>query len=320
MLCTPLAKTAAMLFQQILLSAPLFILVFVGYAAMKFFAWPASMSDALSRFVFTLALPALLFHLMSDLSSLPPVDMRILLAFFGSCLLVFALGRLLAWKLFKLEGAAQSVFALGGIFSNNVMLGIPLTKTLLGDAALPSVALILVFNALLLWTLVTVSVEWSRHQQPTLKSLGKIAIDVLRNPIVAAIAVGSLWGLTGWKLPALIDSTVLLVANAAAPMALIALGMGLAQFGMGKDWRIPACITLLKLIAHPVLAFAAARLLGLGHIETQAIVLMASISVGANVYLMARQFGTMEGAVAASLLASTALAAITTPLALAVLR
>ncbi len=320
MLGTSIVQPSPMLYQQILLSAPLFILVFVGYAAMKFFAWPTSMSDALSRFVFTLALPALLFHLMSDLSSLPPVDIRILLAFFGSCLLVFFIARLLAWKLFTLDGAAQSVFAVGGIFSNNVMLGIPLTKTLLGDAALPSVALILVFNALLLWTLVSVSVEWSRHQQASFKNLGKIAFDVMRNPIVAAIAVGSLWGLTGWKLPTLLNSTVLLVANAAAPMALIALGMGLAQFGMGKDWRIPASITFFKLIVHPVLAFACARMLGLGHIETQAIVLMASISVGANVYLMARQFGTMEGAVAASLLASTAMAAITTPLALAVLR
>ncbi len=309
-----------MLFQQILLSAPLFILVFVGYAAMKFFAWPSSMSDALSRFVFTLALPALLFHLMSDLSTLPPVDTRILLAFFGSCLLVFAIGRLLAWKLFKLDGAAQSVFALGGIFSNNIMLGIPLTKTLLGDAALPSVALILVFNALLLWTLVTVSVEVARNQDVSLRGLAKMAWNVLKNPIVAAIAIGTLWGLTGWKLPQLIDATVVLISNCAAPMALIALGMGLAQFGMGKDIRIPACICVLKLIVHPVLAYAAARLLGLGQIETQAIVLISSISVGANVYLMARQFETMEGPVAASLLASTALAALTTPLALAILR
>ena len=308
-----------MLLQQILLSAPLFILVFVGYAAMKFFAWPASMSDALSRFVFSLALPALLFHLMSDLSKLPPVDVRVLFAFFGSCVLVFVIGRLMAWKLFKLDGAAQSVFGLGGIFSNNVMLGIPLTKTLLGEAALPSVALILVFNALLLWTLVTVSVEWSRHQQLSGGGMGKMIKSVMANPIVASIAIGTLWGLTGWKLPVLIDSTVVLVSNAAAPMALIALGMGLAQFGMGKDWRIPACITFLKLVLHPLLAYALARALHLPLLETQAVVLIASIAVGANVYLMARQFETMEGPVAASLLASTALAALTTPLALALM-
>lgn len=309
-----------MLAQQILLSAPLFILVFVGYAAMKFFAWPASMSDALSRFVFSLALPALLFHLLSDLSKMPPVDSRLLLAFFGSCFLVFGLGRLLAWKVFKLDGASQSVFAMGGIFSNNVMLGIPLCKTLLGDAALPSAALILVFNALTLWTLVTVSVEVARHHHLSTKNLGKMALGVMSNPIVAAIGAGTLWGLTGWKLPTLIDSTVLLVSQAASPMALIALGMGLAQYGIGKDWRIPASITLLKLVGHPLLAWLIARALHLPVLETQTVVLMASIAVGANVYLMARQFETMEGPVAASLVASTAMAALTTPLAMALMR
>ena len=68
------------------------------------------------------------------------------LAFFGSCLIVFVIGRVIAWKFFALDGVGQSVFALGGVFSNNVMLGLPLAKVALGDAALPSVALVLVFN------------------------------------------------------------------------------------------------------------------------------------------------------------------------------
>lgn len=306
-----------MLLDQVLLSAPLFILVYVGYGVMKFARWPKSMSEALSRFVFTLALPAMLFHLMSDFSKLPPVDARLLIAFFGACLLVFLAGRLLSWKLFKLDGSAQSVFAMGGIFSNNVMLGIPLTKTLLGDKALPAAALIVVFNALILWTIVTISVEWARHSQLTLQSFKRIVIDVLKNPIVAAIMLGSLWGLTGLKVPALLDSTIILVATAAAPMALLALGMGLAEYGMGENWRIPALIVVLKLLLHPLLAWALCRLLHLSPLETQTVVLMSSISVGANVYLMARQFGTMEGPVAASLVASTALAAVSTPLVMA---
>ena len=140
---------------QLSLAAPLFALVFAG--------WPAAMSDNLSRFVFSVAMPAMLFRMMSDLSRLPPVDARLLMAFFGSCLIVFILGRLVAWKLFGLDGAGQSLFGLGGVFSNNVLLGIPLAKVTLGEAALPSVALVLVFNSLTLWTLVTVSVEWARH-------------------------------------------------------------------------------------------------------------------------------------------------------------
>jgi predicted permease len=71
---------------------------------------------------------------------------------------------------------------------------------------------------------------------------------------------------------------------------------------------------LLKLIGHPLAAWGIARLIGLPSMETQAIVLLASIATGVNVYLMARQFKTMEGVMATSLLLSPVLAAVTTPL------
>lgn len=98
--------------------------------------------------MFTVALPALMFRLMCGLSKLPPVDARLLIAFFGGCLIVFVIGRLVGWKLFGLDGVSQSVFALGGVFSNNLMLGLPLAKIVLGDASVPSVAMVLVFNSL----------------------------------------------------------------------------------------------------------------------------------------------------------------------------
>ena len=298
------------------LAAPLFVLVFVGYVLMRGFAWPQAMSDNLSRFVFSVALPAMLFRLMSDFSQLPPVDARLLIAFFGGCLIVFVLGRLLAWKVFALDGVGQSVFALGGVFSNNVLLGLPLAKIALGDAAVPSVALVLVFNALILWTLLTVSIEWAQHGSFSLQGFAQTARGVLTNPIVAAILAGTLFGLTGAPLPALVALPLAMVGQAAAPMALVALGMGLAEYGVRDGWRISA-ITLMKLIVQPLVVWLLARLIGLPPMETRVVVLLASLAVGVNVYLMSRQFNTLEAPVASSLVLSTALAALTTPLALA---
>ena len=302
------------LLHQIYLSTPLFILVFIGYGVMRWAHWPKVMSESLSRFVFSLALPAMLFHLMSDFSKLPPVDARLLIAFFGGCFIVFILGRFMAWKLFKLDGVSQSVFALGGIFSNNSMLGLPLAKMMLGDAALPSVALVLVFNSLILWTLVTISVELAKHGSFSFRGFFHTVKSVLKNPIVFGILTGTAWGLTGWKLPLLIVNTVGMVSGAAAPMALLSLGMGLAEYGIGGNWGQSISVCLLKLIGHPLAAWGIARLIGLPSMETQAIVLLASIATGVNVYLMARQFKTMEGVMATSLLLSTVLAAVTTPL------
>ena len=302
------------------LASPLFLLILVGFALMRIMKWPRSMSDNLTQFLFTIALPAMLFRMMSDFSQLPPVDARLLLAFFGSCLIVFVIGRLIAWKAFALDGVSQSVFALGGVFSNNVLLGIPLAKVTLGDAALPAVALVLVFNSLILWTLVTVSVEWARHGEFSLRGFARTARSVITNPIVASIVSGSLFGLTGIGVPGIIDVPLRMLGQSAAPIALVALGMGLAEYGIREGWRISATISGIKLLLQPLIVWLLAIALGLPPLETQVVVLLGSLAVGANVYLMSRQFKSLEGPVAGSLVISTALAALTTPLLLALTR
>ncbi len=304
---------------QIELAAPLFVLVLIGYLLVTIGRWPKTIGDAMTRFVFAAALPALLFRLMSDLSRLPPVDARLLIAYFGGCLILFVIGRFVAARLFKLDGVSQSVFALGGIFSNNVLLGVPLAQVTLGDAAMPAVALILVFNALILWTLVTVSVEWARHGHLSARAFARTAWSVITNPVVASILLGALFGLTGWKLPHMIDKPLALVADSATPLALVVLGMGLAEYGVRSGWRAGTAITILKLVGQPLIVWGLCVVLGLSALEVQAAVLLASLSVGVNVYLMAREFQVMESAVASSMVLSTALASVTTPIVLTLL-
>ena len=299
------------------LTLPLFVMVLLGYALTRGAKWPKAVSDALTRFVFSVAVPALLFGLMSDFSRLPPIDSRLLIAFFGSCFIVFALGRLIANRVFRMDGVSQSVFALGGVFANNVLLGVPLARVTLGEASIPAISLVLVFNALTMWTLVTVSVEWARHRTMSWAGYLEAAKAVLRNPIIAAILIGTAWGLSGLKLPAVINRSVELLGQAAIPLSLIALGMGLAEYRIREGLKVSATICTLKLVVQPLIVFLLARWLALPPLETQVVVMLASLPVGANVYLMSRQFEVLGGPVAASLVISTALAALTTPLVLA---
>lgn len=305
--------------QLVELSAPLFALVLIGYVIGASGRWPASYSEALSKFLFAVPLPALLFRLMSDMSKLPPVDARVLVVYFGGCMVVFILARVLGLLAFRLDGVGQSVFALGGIFSNNVFLGIPLAKAALGEAAMPSIGLVLVFNSLTLWTLVTVSVEWARHGELSVKGFGKTVRGVLRNPIVSSILAGAAFGLTGWQLPKLIDVPLAMLAQPAIPLSLVVLGMGLAQYGVRAGWQVATGITAMKLVGQPLVVWALAWLLGLPPLETQVVVLLAALPVGINVYLMAREFQSIEGPVATSMLLSTLLASVTTPLTLTLL-
>ncbi len=301
------------------LTAPLFLLVGVGYALSSLGHWPKVVSDALTRFVFAVAVPALLFLLMSDFSQLPAVDTRLLLAYFGGCVITYVVARTFAARAFRMNGVGQSVFGMGTIFSNNVLLGIPISKVALGEASMPVVSLILVFNSLLLWTLVTVSVEWARNRDFSVRGIARTARGVGTNPIVASILLGTGFGFTGLPLPAVASKTLSLMGQAAIPMSLIVLGMGLSEYGVREGWRHSVAIASFKLVAFPLSVLGLAWGIGLPARETQAVVMLAALPVGANVYLMARQFDALEGPVAASLVLTTVLAAVTTPLVIALL-
>lgn len=227
---------------------------------------------------------------------------------------MFAISRIVAARAFAMDGVSQTIFAMGTIFSNNVLLGIPLAKIILGDASLPSVSLVVVFNSLTLWTLVTVSVEWARNRDVSLRGFATTARSVVLNPVVSSVLLGIAFSFTGLSMPRVATETLGLMSQAAVPMSLIVLGMGLAEYGIGEGVAPSIVLSLLKLVAAPLLVYAIARALSLPTIETQAVVMLASLPVGANVYIMARQFGALQAPVATSLVLTTALAALTTPL------
>lgn len=307
------------LWHQILLSVPLFVLIVLGYGLVRWGKWPASITDGMTRLVFSVALPAMLFRMMCDFTKRPAVDARLLIAFFGSCLIVFVLGRVLAKHLFRLDGISGSVFALGGIFSNNVMLGLPIATVMLGEAAVPSVALVLVFNGLILWTLVTISIEWARNGSPTLAGFAKTARSVLTNPLIIGIISGTLFSLTRLPLPRFIDQPVSMLGQSAAPLSLVVLGMGLAEYRVRDGWKLSSAICVMKLLVQPLVVWLLAVALHLPAMETRVVVVLGSMAVGVNVYLMSRQFNVLAGPAAASLVMSTALSGITTPLILTML-
>ena len=117
----------------------------------------------------------------------------------------------------------------------------------------------------------------------------------------------------------MVDVPLAMLAQPAIPLSLVVLGMGLAQYGVRAGWQLAAGIALLKLVAQPLVVWVLAWALGLPPLETQVVVLLVALPVGINVYLMAREFRTLEGAVATAMLMTTALAAATTPITLSLL-
>lgn len=86
----------------------------------------------------------------------------------------------------------------------------------------------------------------------------------------------------------------------AAPLSLVVLGMGLAEYRISEGWQLSSAICVLKLLVQPLVIWLLARMMDLPPMETRVVVLLGSMAVGVNVYLMSRQFNTLTGPAATS--------------------
>lgn len=307
------------LWAQFLSTLPLFILILLGFLAVKLGRWQKTVTDSLTKFTFYIAFPIMLFQIMSHFSEQSEIDIKLLLVFFGGSFIVFAIGCLIASKIFKLNGSQSTLFAMGGIYTNTVFVGIPIIKMLLGDQAIPIVAIIVIFNALILWTLATVSIEFVQIGKLSGRSFIKALKNVSKNPIIIGIFTGIAVNYIGLPIPNFINQSTKMVSDMTAPLSLIVLGMGLAEYKIRDQFLITGSICILKLAILPIVTYIVGKLLGLPTLELQVVVLLSSVSIAINCYMMARQFEVLQGPIASSLLISTALSSVTTPLILSIM-
>ena len=307
------------LWAQFLSTLPLFILILLGFLAVKLGRWQKTVTDSLTKFTFYIAFPIMLFQIMSHFSEQSEIDIKLLLVFFGGSFIVFAIGCLIASKIFKLNGSQSTLFAMGSIYTNTVFVGIPIIKMLLGDQAIPIVAIIVIFNALILWTLATVSIEFVQMGKLSGRSFIKALKNVSKNPIIIGIFTGIAVNYIGLPIPNFINQSTKMVSDMTAPLSLIVLGMGLAEYKIRDQFLITGSICILKLAILPIVTYIVGKLLGLPTLELQVVVLLSSVSIAINCYMMARQFEVLQGPIASSLLISTALSSVTTPLILSIM-
>ena len=307
------------LWAQFLSTLPLFILILLGFLAVKLGRWQKTVTDSLTKFTFYIAFPIMLFQIMSHFSEQSEIDIKLLLVFFGGSFIVFAFGCLIASKIFKLNGSQSTLFAMGGIYTNTVFVGIPIIKMLLGDQAIPIVAIIVIFNALILWTLATVSIEFVQMGKLSGRSFIKALRNVSKNPIIIGIFTGIAVNYIGLPIPNFINQSTKMVSDMTAPLSLIVLGMGLAEYKIRDQFLITGSICILKLAILPIVTYIVGKMLGLPTLELQVVVLLSSVSIAINCYMMARQFEVLQGPIASSLLISTVLSSVTTPLILSIM-
>ncbi len=292
---------------------PLFALVGCGYLFARF----ALISDAglrgLTRFVLYLAIPSLLFRTMAGGALNRQLDLDVLFAYYLTAFAIFALGLLLARYLLLRTAREQPLLGLSACFGNVILMGTPVIYTAFGEDGMVPFLLIATFHSIFLLTLTTLILEsFQGSDGGYLAAGGKALGALLRNPVVLSILAGIAFGLTGWALPRPVDRFAELLAGAAAPAALVALGGSLAAFRVAGELRQSAVLVCVKTLLHPLLAWTvAAQVFALAPLQVTVITIVAALPTGATVFVMAREYDAAVPAVSTTVLLSTGLSMLT---------
>lgn len=299
---------------------PVFGVVVIGYVAARFGWFSAEATAGLERFVFTFAIPALLFRALAN-TELPDVlPWGLWGSYYGGILIVWAIGSALALAVLRRPAKDAVIIGFGGGFSNTVMLGIPIILTAFGEAAAVPLFLILMFHGLTVFTLCTFLLETAvaaeaRGEGPR-PGAGRLLIDSLkgmgRNPLIWALAGGVVFGQSGLALPVPVDSMLELLGQAGIPCALFAMGATLARYEIRRSIGAASQIAVIKLGLHPLVVFLlATQVFALPLLWVQVATVMAAVPSGVYTFIMASRYQAAPGAASSAVVLTTALSLIT---------
>jgi predicted permease len=246
----------------------------------------------LNGFVFYVTLPALLFDKVADAPTSELADPRFLLAYYIPTLGLLVGVALASRLVLRTEARFAIVQGMCACWSNSGYMGIPLLLTFAGPAAALPAVLVLVFDNLLTSPLSIAVLESARGGRERVHdTLARTFRNLARHPLILATLAGIVGGLTTVSPPPPVQSVIDLLAGATVPCALFALGGSLVGVPVSHARREVVVLTLLKLVAHPVLvALMAYVVLPLEPTVAMATVIVAALPTGAMVFVLAQRY------------------------------
>ena len=290
---------------------PVFALVACGVLAGRFRLINPGSSEALNRFVYAFALPAMLFIAvyrgsLDELLGSGRFLLGVVLATFGTALAGFALSYY-AWRA---TPAASVMRALNASFANTGYLGIPLVSVAYGEhAALPA-ALATVATNIVSFAAAIVCLELLAN--PRGGGIAKALAGVARSPLIWPIALAVAVVAAGVKIPLPVERFATLLAAAAGPCALFAIGLFVSQLSIREGFRASWPTSALKLVLHPVLMAALAYgLLAIDPFWAKVAIVCASLPLGATAFVLAQRYNLLEAETSTGAVLSTAASVLT---------
>lgn len=308
---------------------PIFSVAFLGYLLTALRVFRERDIAGLTRYVFYVALPVMLFDSMSQVTLPGAVRWSFLAAYYVPTFVVFGLGLVLGRRMFRQQVTESGLFAMGCAYSNSVLLGLPVVIAAWGDQALLPMMMLIVIHTAILFSLTTVVAEYGRGlaqdevavpgadtgaptRAPGTSLRGALNLILhtstrtLRNPIVGGLMVGLVFNVLDIPISESVRTVTGLLRGSALPAALFVAGASLRQARVTGHLPETGVILLLKLVVHPLLVWLVAVLiLQLPPLWAGVAVVTAGLPTGINATVFAGRYQAAVAPVGGATLAGT---------------
>jgi predicted permease len=295
---------------------PVFLLIVLGFVLKRSLMRLDTQWHGLERLTYYVLFPTLLIQTLvqADLSSVPVAGVggALLLAALVMSLLCLALRPL--FSRWNIDGPAfTSIFQ--GATRWQTFVALAVSSNLFGHTglALASVAMVAIIplvNVLSVWVL-------AQHASPEKQSVRAIVMTVVQNPLIWACAIGLAVNVTHLPLPKLWHDVADALGRSSLGIGLLVTGAGLHLEGLLRPSLAASVAVFLKLVLMPVLGVVLALWFGISGSSLVIVAVCSAVPTSSSAYVLARQMGGDAPLLAQIITLQTILAAITMPIAIA---
>ncbi|MEM7531303.1 MAG: AEC family transporter [Chloroflexota bacterium] len=292
---------------------PIFAIAILGYTLAATGFLNKEHITGISRYVFNIAIPLLLFNAISNMDLPATIEWSLFLSFYIPSILIFIVMNLVGRYVFGYQATGHAAFGLGCCYGNTVLIGIPLVAASFGDEGLLPLLLIISIHAAIFLSASIITAESGQGSAgKRLTGLDIVAIPikkVVQNLLVVGLLTGLFFNYMDFALPEAIERTIEFIRGSALPCALLVMGASMSEYKLSGAVDKAMVIVVTKMVVHPLLVYLMAfHVFDLNPLWGAIVVIAASMPTGINAALLAREYQAAVAPVSTAVLLSTLMA------------
>ncbi|MCL1848984.1 MAG: AEC family transporter [Clostridiales bacterium] len=266
---------------------PILAYMMIGFTATKLKIWSEDAATTVNKLLFTFFLPVLLFENIRGFDLAQGLDARLTVFALATVFITYGL-LFLFIPMIEKDRSRRGVMIQGIYRSNYIIIGVPMTQTILGRENIGFTAALIGIIIPLFNIMAIIAMEVYRDSRI---HWGRLLQNVVKNPFVIATVFGFGVLFSGISLPVFLTTTTLSIGRAATPMALAAMG-GCFRFGGAKNCLKQLAVTVIgKLVLMPTLWLTIAALMGFRGHAFISLMSLYGAPVAVSSYSIAQQMG-----------------------------